>query len=102
MIATIHNEPLGSFYWAAGVDFLTISGAQDHRGERFVGTWYVHTLQPQRPTCAADGPTFCLPPHHKVEHGAEVSINRIAIPTGLRLIFTLVSMLLLAGVHPTP
>ena len=40
----------------------------------------------QRPTCPADGAILRLPPHHQIEHGAEVSIDRVAITTGLALL----------------
>src|SRR5258707_7992424 len=36
--------------------------------------------------CSADGAVFCLPPHYEVEHGAEVSIDRVAVPAGLGLL----------------
>jgi hypothetical protein len=78
-----HARPFGA---GAFVDLSGIGGAADDSGERFVGSWQIQPVQLQRPPCPADGPTFCRPPHYEVEHGAEVSIDRVAIPAGLAVL----------------
>jgi hypothetical protein len=78
-----HARPLGS---RSFVHLLSISGRENDGCEWFVGIWCVHTLQLQRPTSTADRTTFCRPPLHKVKHGAEVAIDRVAIPAGLAFV----------------
>jgi hypothetical protein len=80
---TEHARPLGS---CSLLDLSGIGGAADDRGERFVGSWQIQPVQLQRPPCPTDGAIFCLPPHHKVEHRAEVAIDCVAITAGLALL----------------
>jgi hypothetical protein len=72
-------RPLGS---GPFVDLLSISGRENDGGEWFVGSWQVQMLQLQRPARSTDRPIFCRPPHHKIEHGAQLAVDRIAIPAG--------------------
>jgi hypothetical protein len=53
-----HARPLRS---CSLVDLLTISGAQNDRGKRFVDSWQVQMLQPQRLASPLKGHDF-LPP----------------------------------------
>jgi hypothetical protein len=61
---THHARPLRS---CSLVDFLTISGAQNDRGKRFVDIWQVKMLQPQRLSSPVDGSTFNRPPGHEIK-----------------------------------
>jgi hypothetical protein len=75
-----HARPLRS---RSPIDLLTVRGAKDHHRKWFVGICCIHALQLQRPTCPADGAIFRRPPHHKVEHGSQIVIDRVASPTAL-------------------
>ena len=46
----------------------------------------------------SSGPTFCRQPYHEVEHGVQIAIDGIAIPTGL----TLLSSQLAPEADPAP
>ena len=75
-----HARPLGS---CSLIDLCGSAVSENDGGKRLVGGCQVQALQLQRPTCPADRAIFGRPPHHQVEHGAEIAIDCLAIPAGL-------------------
>jgi hypothetical protein len=73
-----HARPFRAF-----VHFCEIGCATDNHGKWLIVIGWPDIPYPQRPTCPADGPTFCRPPHYELEHATEVCTDRITSPTGL-------------------